>query len=111
LNVHKTELLRIMKNTQFPTLFNFSRSKGMTSVMSLIIGSAVIMMVGAILMMSSTDIIGDGLGGAQQDACVNAIEQACNSDDSPAVPASCSGLDSAEIDRLSGEDDDMQVQC
>jgi len=81
--------------------------KGMSQILSLIIGAAVIMMVAMILIMSATDIIGGGTADAEMDTCRGIIESQCQVRSSFSTPGSCSGLDPDVVEQ--GLDNEISV--
>ena len=77
--------------------------KGMSQILSLVVGAAILMMVAMLLMFSATDVIGGGVGDAQIDSCTNQIDSQCAVRSSFDVPSQCHNLDGAEVnDRATG---------
>ena len=76
---------------------NRSSMKGMSQILSLVVGAAILMMVAMLLMFSATDVIGGGVGDAQIDSCTNQIDSQCAIRSSFDVPSQCHNLDGGEV--------------
>ena len=89
---------------------NRSSMKGMSQILSLVVGAAILMMVAMILMLSATDVIGGGVADAEMDSCANQVEVECTNRATISAPSACAGLSTSEVNSaISGFDEYPEV--